>query len=282
MANMKSIVVLYHSDCPDGFGAAWSAWKKFGNRAMYLPVHHNEPPPKEINGKNVFTVDFCYGDEMVKNISSRVKSLIVIDHHISQKDVVASLAGSVYGADHSGAVLAWKYFHPKKKVPKLLRHIEDMDLWRFRLAYTKESVEFLLSYDFDFALWDKLARGCEQKNTFKKYILEGQALIRHMDREVAKAIKNAEEIKFEGYKCLMANSQSHISYIGNKLVEKNPPVAIVWSRRGGKIIVSLRSDGTVDVAKIAQKYGGGGHKAAAGFSFEDGLWHFLNFKKLNK
>jgi phosphoesterase RecJ-like protein len=32
--------------------------------------------------------------------------------------------------------------------------------------------------------------------------------------------------------------------------------------------VSLRSDGTVDVAKIASAYGGGGHSSAAGFSIE--------------
>ena len=36
------------------------------------------------------------------------------------------------------------------------------------------------------------------------------------------------------------------------------------------ITVSLRSDGSVDVSKLAKKYGGGGHKAAAGFSFKVG------------
>ncbi len=58
MANVRSIAVLYHADCPDGFGAAWAAWKKFDDRAMYPPVRHNEPPPKEIAGKAVYTVDF--------------------------------------------------------------------------------------------------------------------------------------------------------------------------------------------------------------------------------
>jgi phosphoesterase RecJ-like protein len=35
--------------------------------------------------------------------------------------------------------------------------------------------------------------------------------------------------------------------------------------------VSLRSDGAVDVAKIASQYGGGGHAGAAGFSVESSL-----------
>ncbi len=56
-----------------------------------------------------------------------------------------------------------------------------------------------------------------------------------------------------------------------------PPIAIIWSRRGKKVIVSLRSDGSVDVAKIAQMYGGGGHAVAAGFSWE--VDTFLAFQK---
>ena len=277
MAEVKSIAILYHADCPDGFGAAWAAWKKFGGKALYLPVRHNDPPPEESHGKAVYAVDFCYGEEVLKKFLPKVKSFTAIDHHISRRDAVARLNnGSVYDLNHSGAVLAWKYFHPKKKVPKLLLHIEDMDLWRFRLPRTRELVEFLDSYDFDFALFDKLARGCEKKEVFKRYIMDGQALARHVDKEAKKALKNAEEITFEGYKCLMANSSSHASYVGHKLVDKMPPIAVVWSRRGGKIVVSLRSNGTVDVAKIAQKYGGGGHQAAAGFSFE--VKDFLNFQ----
>jgi len=39
----------------------------------------------------------------------------------------------------------------------------------------------------------------------------------------------------------------------------------------GRFHVSLRSDGTVDVAAIASAFGGGGHKNAAGFSIESTL-----------
>ena len=33
MEPLKNIVVIYHADCRDGFGAAYAAWKKFGDRA---------------------------------------------------------------------------------------------------------------------------------------------------------------------------------------------------------------------------------------------------------
>ena len=39
-APKKENIIIYHSDCYDGFSAAWAAWKKFGSKAEYLPVKH--------------------------------------------------------------------------------------------------------------------------------------------------------------------------------------------------------------------------------------------------
>ncbi len=43
------------------------------------------------------------------------------------------------------------------------------------------------------------------------------------------------------------------------------------SETGGNYHVSLRSDGTIDVAEIASLFGGGGHSSAAGFNIESTL-----------
>jgi bifunctional oligoribonuclease and PAP phosphatase NrnA len=40
---------------------------------------------------------------------------------------------------------------------------------------------------------------------------------------------------------------------------------------GGRIHVSLRSDGSIDVAQIAMRFGGGGHETAAGFDSDESL-----------
>jgi phosphoesterase RecJ-like protein len=45
-------------------------------------------------------------------------------------------------------------------------------------------------------------------------------------------------------------------------------------------MISLRSDGTVDVSEIAKKYGGGGHIKAAGFVLDIGA--SLPWKELNE
>jgi len=54
-------------------------------------------------------------------------------------------------------------------------------------------------------------------------------------------------------------------------------VAVLIQENGnGRQHVSLRSDGSVDVADIASSFGGGGHRTAAGFSIEANT---VNLKK---
>src|SRR3990167_11323403 len=56
----KEIAVLYHGGCPDGFGGAYAAWKKFGDTAEYIPVKYGNTPPEGLAGREVYIVDFCY------------------------------------------------------------------------------------------------------------------------------------------------------------------------------------------------------------------------------
>jgi nanoRNase/pAp phosphatase (c-di-AMP/oligoRNAs hydrolase) len=73
---------------------------------------------------------------------------------------------------------------------------------------------------------------------------------------------------FVGLKTLAVNTASKMlsSTIGHLLHKKQPPIGILWYESAGEYNVSLRSNGTVDVSKLAKKFGGGGHSAAAGFT----------------
>ena len=52
-------LIVYHGDCPDGFGAAFAAWKRYGDEADYVPVNHGDPPP-DFRGRHVLVADFAY------------------------------------------------------------------------------------------------------------------------------------------------------------------------------------------------------------------------------
>lgn len=278
---MKPIVVLYHANCSDGFGAAWAAHKKFGNRADYIGIEPRTLPEKALRNKEIYILDNCYPAKALIALGKRNKSVTVIDHHISNKNDVKHATHHVFDIKHSGAVLAWRYFHPRKTVPLILRYIEDFDLWNFRMPHSREISVVLLMIGFEFGFFDAFSRRLNDPKTKKDIIVQGRIIIDYEKRMIDRIIKNAEVVEFAGYRTLAVNSPVLESEIGNILCHKFPPIAIVWRAKNGKITVSLRSNGKVDVSKIAEKFGGGGHKAASGFALKrDGKlpWKILKPK----
>lgn len=275
---MKKILVFYHKNCSDGFGAAWAAWKKFGDAAEYVALDPETLPKVFPKKRTIYAVDLSYPVSVQKKIRTHNESLTIIDHHISKKEDTELFPGNIFDNDHSGAVLAWRYFHPKKSVPKLLEHIEDIDLWKWQFPNTREIISALSLRAFDFSTWDVFAKMIESGSGKKKIIAEGKIISLYEERIIEKMVGSAVPVTFEGMRILAVNSSVLNSEVANALLKKLPPAAIVWRDSGGEIHVSLRSDGTVDVSKIAEKYGGGGHTRSAGFGFrsEEGVpWKIL-------
>lgn len=266
---MKKIVVLYHKNCTDGFGAAWAAWKKFGSKAEYVAVDHQALPPAGIIEKEVYMVDFTYPLAITQSLIEKNNRVTAIDHHVSSKEATLSTKDPFYAVNHSGAVLSWMYFHPGQKVPLLLRYVEDTDIWKFKLPHSRELWEYLDLFDFDFNIWDALVRDFERSSKRKEFVVKGEVLLRREERLIARLISNnKEKVRFAGFAAYSINSPLFSSQIGHQLAMLLPPIAIIWHRKDGVTYVSLRSDGTVDVSKLAAKFGGGGHKAAAAFAIK--------------
>ncbi len=276
---MKNIIVLYHDDL-DGFGAAWAAWKKIGNKADYLPVDFGKPMPTGLKNKEIYILDFCYSEVETKALLNNNKRVVVIDHHITRKGIFKILKEYIWDTKRAGCVLSWQYFHPSKKIPKLLEYIECLDLWTFKLKNTREITLFIESLPRDFKLWNKVAFEIENKNKLSAYFEKGKLITDIVVKIIRTLALNSENAIFENKKSVVVNSPIFGSELGNYLIKKTKrPIAIIWSLKNGEIRVQLRSSKSVDVSKIAQKYGGGGHKQAAGFSLKTGEKNPWRIKK---
>lgn len=264
----KNIIVIFHAKCPDGFGSAFAAWKKLGDSAEYSPAFHKADPP-EVLGKDVYIFDYTYSDDFLAKIKKEAKRLVMVDHHITNKEKIKIASEFVYDDKHCGAVLTWKYFFPEQEVPKMFLYIEDTDIWKFDLPHSKELGMFIDSQEYNFKLWDELVAGFDDENKFGEYLKEGHRLVSKMNKEVEAVVSKAKEITFEGYKTLFTHITEYTSEVGNSLTKKMPPIGITWTEKAGRIAVSLRGDGSVDVSKLAEKYGGGGQRNAAGFVLEN-------------
>ena len=276
----KKTIILYHGSCPDGFTAAWVAWKKFKNQAEYQVIQHNSPPSKNLKRKTIFLLDFCYPAPEMKNLAEENEKITVIDHHITaEKNLRKSdfrKFGNlevVFDKSHSGTRLAWDYFHPKSPPPLLVSYIEDGDLWlteTTKRASAREILSFINAYDFDFLVWNKLEKLIGSAKTRRECVERGKLILQYENKIIGDGVGSASAVNFAGRRVLASNYPILRSEIGHKLLERKPPISIIWREKGGRISVSLRSDGSVDVAALAEKYGGGGHKSAAGFTLEKG------------
>jgi len=65
-------MVIYHGNCSDGFGAAFSAWKLLGSRAEYIPGKFGTPPP-DVTGKKVVVLDFSYDNPTIKEMIEKTE-----------------------------------------------------------------------------------------------------------------------------------------------------------------------------------------------------------------
>lgn len=282
---LKDIVIIYHGDCRDGFGAAYAAWKKFGNAASYLPWKDHRVLPEGLTDKTIYIADFSFREPMLGELIAANKSVVVLDHHQSAETDVRAYPQNIFDNNHSGAVLAWQYFYPDTEVPELLRYIEDHDLWRFALPENREYNVALGQYDVSFETWDKLITELAASEANRvNFIARGALIATFEDKLVETIIGYRERVLFEGYEVWAVNaSRVYRSIMGNQLAELNEAagdiaLGIVYYHSNGGVNVSLRSKGDVDVAAIAERYGGGGHKHAASIkvsSFADLPFTFL-------
>ncbi len=274
MEELKEIVVIYHAQCRDGFGAAYAAWKKFGDTASYIPLRNQTDLTLEIKNKIIYVLDYSFSEEKYLELRDNNKSIVVIDHHQSAEEVVSKYPENIFDQGHSGAVLSWMYFHPATPVPSLLFYVEDHDLWQFKLPHNREFNSAMKDHSTTFTSWDELIVKLEDETFFNDFIKTGAIISKFEDKLVDDLLQYRERAIFEGHEIWVLNvSRTYRSILGHKLATLNKeaggvPLSIVYYHHLGEVSLSLRSEDDIDVAEIAKKYGGGGHKYSAGIKIE--------------
>ncbi|MDI2076994.1 oligoribonuclease NrnB/cAMP/cGMP phosphodiesterase (DHH superfamily) [Bradyrhizobium japonicum] len=261
---MTPDLCIYHGACDDGFGAAFALWKRDGAGPDYLPGVYGEAPP-DVTGLDVAIVDFSYKRPVMIELAAKARSILVLDHHKTAQAELDGLSAECpnvevhFDMERSGAVMAWEYFHPGEPVPLLFHYLQDRDLWRKQLPGVDSLTMALRSYPQKFNVWDQLE--------VQTLITEGEAIHRYYRTLIDSAKKHHFMREIGGYTVPVVNGSLFMSSeVAGELAEGHPFAAMYAETEKG-VIWSLRSrnDG-VDVSEVAKRYGGGGHKNAAGFT----------------
>ena len=262
----KPDLCIYHGACDDGFGAAYAVWRTFSNRDItFFPGVYGEAPP-DVAGLDVAIVDFSYKRPVMIELCAKAKSVLVLDHHKTAQAELDGLGDHclnlkvVFDMDKSGAVLAWEHFQPDRPMPLFFKYLQDRDLWTKKLPDVDAFTMGLRSYPQKFNVWHSLS--------VNGLIEEGQTIQRYYRTLVESAKTHAFKREIGGHLVPVVNGSLFMSSeVAGELAEGNPFAAMYAETEKG-VIWSLRSrapDG-VDVSEIAKRFGGGGHKHAAGFT----------------
>ena len=298
-------LVIFHSSCADGFGAAFAAWLKLGDDAEYVPMQYGTVPDIEswhmqyaISQREVYILDFSFPRQTMDYLFSVARRVTWLDHHKTAfemwcEDGERSLCEQSNGRDEvildnnkSGAYLAWEHFHPGTEVPMFIKHIDDYDRWQFKIEGTKAFQKALWSITpWSFKQWQHewdstwgygSGDGLEGLPCF---IRDGNAILRAHDQNVQSVVKgsarecliaydNPDYYDGPGLIGLAANCPPHLtSDVGHELATQSGTFGLCWTLSQTDLVAkcSLRSNAPYDVSAIAKSFGGGGHAQAAGF-----------------
>lgn len=271
MSDINETLVIYHADCLDGLGAAWSAYCKLGDKIRYIPVHHGDEVPDFKPGATLYIVDFCYAPQLLVDAAAKAGQIIVIDHHITAMEQCADFFKVQpqpenlllnFDMSRSGCILTWQHFFHDLAAPKILLHIEDRDLWRFKLDGTREITT---------ALYEKTTINFADIGSIDlaELLTVGRIQVKQLAGMVQRLVKSAHSVSIKNRVGLAVNAPSFFSSdLGHLLAEKSGTFGMTYQYNGKKQQwnYSLRSIGDYDVGHLALDFGGGGHKNAAGFS----------------
>ncbi|EGQ8491844.1 phosphohydrolase [Vibrio cholerae] len=266
--NSERTICIYHANCCDGMGAAWVVHKALNENddVEFIAANYQGELP-EVKDAHVIIVDFSFKQDQMREIAKQANSVLVIDHHkTAQAELIPlieqGIIHGVFDMEKSGAMLAWNYFFPNEEPPRLIEHIQDRDLWKFELVGTREIQAALYSYPMELELWDELM----ETDTGKLY-LEGVAIDRAHKKNVNGLVEFCSyQSSIAGFLVPTLNCNYMFASDAGNILAKDAPFSATYQETEGYRKYSLRSvDGGMDVSEIASKFGGGGHKHAAGF-----------------
>lgn len=285
----KTTHIISHDSCADGTASALILRDALPNAKVSLVQYGTEAyralVPQE--GQQYLFCDMTPSPEAAD--AFRKAGAVVLDHHYSTRDLVRSFGQFGVYADEkedpgiSGAMLAyetvWRPMARASKSEDVQEFVRDFaelsgiyDTWQRQDERWKPAQELVRILHFQSPMsWVNMGLSRVAEEWRGKYAWMGPILNDKAEKSAARTFKGAERITTgSGMRIIVAN------IIGggvNSIVElagqgADLVVGFGYEMQSSKrsMVCSLRSHTGYDCSALARRYGGGGHKAASGFS----------------
>lgn len=287
----KKPICFYHSADLDGkCSAAIVSYFLEGNVNLYGINYGQDFPWDLVNETtDVYMVDFCLQpfEDMVR-LRNSCRNLIWIDHHYTAIQAAKTEQFCCNGLleDGTGACeLTWLYMSALADecdiddvaVPFAVELLSCYDVWKWQDVHNALEFQYGMraqDNEPESDIWLELfdANPHDHFELVDELVVIGASVLRYQQKQDAACIKSgAFRTEMAGMPVLACNSMPAGSALFDSIWpehrdEVDAMLVFGWKGSHGMWSVSLYTDKEgVDVSQIAKRYGGGGHRQAAGF-----------------
>ena len=262
-------LIIYHNKCRDGLCAAWLLLKVYPGSELVGADYGDDPP--DVEGREVFVVDFSYPRDVLLAMKRSASSLLVFDHHKSAAEQLAGLDFCIFDEAKSGAGLVLHWIREKGfgrgwlGVDWVVEYVQDRDLWLNREPHSASINAYIRSFELSIESFEAISNAgiTEARST-------GRRIQDYRLRIAREHLESSFRTFVDGYivPVVYCSDPDLISDVGAMLA-LDEAFSVCYMMKVGQVKYSLRSDENgLDVSKIAEAFGGGGHARAAGFKLK--------------
>lgn len=293
------IQIVYHKDCLDGTIAGYAAWQLLNGRSpLLVSVTYQDSLPGEFFSRRVkltiVFVGFCASPDILEAIVAHGHTVIVIDHHKSAIDKIMDyrkeLTNFWYFVSSERLAVSDDQLHSGSSLtPAFFNYIETRPLDEFR----DENLQHLVALSREHDLWlhngdpqtDAMALAYWHKNKqvddlirmwmsgrltsdgISEMIAEGRERLDKAVSEIEQLTRCGCIVEIGGKSAWLFYCERAYTSLAGSVVNKVHDIAISFYREEDKFKVSIRTayGSGIDASELAGRFGGGGHKYAAGF-----------------
>ena len=262
---------FYHNDLDGRCSAYWVYTDSVSGDFFEIDYNQDFPFSEIDEGELVWLVDYSFDDpKKMEQLLDITANVIWFDHHASTirkyEDFPHEIEGKrVYG-EPAACKLVRDYIWPLNPDDVMTEQIHKWDTWN----HDDKTLDFrngmlAQSQDPTHPIWEFAQHNPE------KIIEEGKAVTKFRERRRKNYIKDyGFEAVLGSHNCMVCNMGNASSKLFDSITTSSYDVlvAYVYDGRNYKVSMYTTKD-NVDVSKIAESYGGGGHEDAAGFTVSE-------------
>ena len=271
------MICFYHNDLDGRCSAAIAMRAHQDPRSC--EVAYGRPIPVELvtHGERVVIVDYTMPPDVMAALFERTRDIIWIDHHRSALSAQYPIKpDGILALDKAACELTWDFFNPNKPTPEAVSLTADKDIWTWRhglrTAHFNEGMRIQDSRP-DSEIWTRLL--AEDPELMASIIEQGATCLQYRNAICSDYVRQfGFETEFCGFRSIAVALQYFGSDTFGPLMDAYD-IGITFAFTGAGWAVTLFSR-EVDVGRLAEQHGGGGHRLAAGFFCNE-----LPFRRLN-